>query len=528
MKRVKTLLPVIIPVFMLALVAAIVIPTLFYHNHFLPGTQLTCPTNSATNHQTFDLSKQTLAEAQTNTAANFICQPPTEVALSLDGDKVATMPATNLGLVFDFNPVLQDLLAHQNLAHILSTLSPLTSSPPLIPNPPQVTYDQDSLEKFVAITSAGLYQPVTPPSFQLLPDQEIEIEIGIDGQTVVDTSTIQLFATNLAALQFNSPLVVETLPWKWSDVQLATMAATLDYPAIEPILKIQDGQVTEFAAPNDGQRFDTVTFLSSATQSGTLKLPTIALPPQQSLADTNNLGIKEVIGFGESWYAGSIPGRIHNVSLTAGRINNYLLAPGEEFSFNKALGPVSAATGFKPGYIIQGGRSVLADGGGVCQVSSTVFRALLDAGVKITRRLPHSYRVSYYEIGNQPGFDATVYAGGVDLRFVNDTPGHILISTQTDSKRLYMSVTLYGTSDGRYSEILDYKQWDAKGAPATEYIEDLSLAPGTRQQIDWPAGGVKTQFRNVVYRANGEVLYDDTYYSNYQPWSAKFLVGPNP
>jgi vancomycin resistance protein YoaR len=76
----------------------------------------------------------------------------------------------------------------------------------------------------------------------------------------------------------------------------------------------------------------------------------------------------------------------------------------------------------------------LGDGGGVCQVSTTLFRSVLDAGLKVTRRLPHSYRVSYYELDTKPGVDATVYAGETDFRFINDTDHHILIHAEADSK----------------------------------------------------------------------------------------------
>jgi vancomycin resistance protein YoaR len=248
-------------------------------------------------------------------------------------------------------------------------------------------------------------------------------------------------------------------------------------------------------------------------------------PPEITLADTNNLGINERIGFGESYYYHSIPNRVHNVSLTAQKINLAIVPPGKEFSFNQTLGDVSAATGFRSAYVIKDGRTALGDGGGVCQVSTTLFRALLDAGLNITRRLQHSYRVSYYELDNQPGFDATVYAGNVDLRFINDTTHHVLIYTETDPENLHMFVELYGTSDGRTTEITNYQSWDARPPLPTEYIPDPSLAPGQLRQVDWSASGIKTQFTHIVRDKDGNVTSEKNYYSNYRPWSAKFLQG---
>lgn len=247
--------------------------------------------------------------------------------------------------------------------------------------------------------------------------------------------------------------------------------------------------------------------------------------PEITLAETNDLGIVERIGFGESYYYHSIPTRIHNVSLTTQKISLALVKPGEEFSFNKTLGDVSAVTGFKPAYVIKDGQTVLGDGGGVCQVSSTLFRSLLDAGLNITRRLQHSYRVSYYELDSQPGFDATVYAGNVDLRFINDTNRYVLIYGQADSSNLYMTMEIYGSSDGRTTEVTNYQSWDPRPPLATVYVPDPSLAPGELRQIDWSASGIKAKFTHIVRDKDGKIISEKEYYSNYRSWAAKFLQG---
>ena len=299
-------------------------------------------------------------------------------------------------------------------------------------------------------------------------------------------------------------------------------------------------QVTEFVPDQTGLEIDSeaskniistfITTVLEATAPATIQenifdLPMTSAPAAITLEKTNDLNIKEVIGFGESWYDHSIPNRIDNVALTASRINNHIIKPGQEFSFNKTLGEVSDKTGYKNAYVIEAGQTKLAPGGGVCQVSSTLFRTLLNAGVKVTRRLPHAYRVSYYEIGNEPGFDATVYSGNTDLRFINDTPGHILISCQSNSEDLYMFCKLYGMSDGRTTEITKYKKWGQSPALPTVYIPDASLRPGQLRQIDWSASGIKAEFTNVIRNKNGETIREDYYYSSYRPWAAKFLQG---
>lgn len=251
----------------------------------------------------------------------------------------------------------------------------------------------------------------------------------------------------------------------------------------------------------------------------------IQADPKITLSQTNNLGINELIGFGESYYRGSIPSRIHNVKTASDYLSMAIVPPNESFSFNQTIGKVDGSTGFKQAYVIRSGSTLLEFGGGVCQVSTTMFRAMLDAGVNITKRLPHSYRVSYYELNNQPGFDATVYSGEVDLRFINDTPGHLLIVSEADSANTYMTVKIYGTNDGRRSEISDYKQWDYTSPPPSQDIHDPSLAPGQRKQVENAIPGIKTSFNWTVTNGSGEVIHQKTFFSHYKAWGAKYLVG---
>ncbi len=304
-------------------------------------------------------------------------------------------------------------------------------------------------------------------------------------------------------------------------------------------------KVSKFVPHKDGLEVDTdasaqtiLTWLKNTETAGSeekskdenITTPTLALTvhktsPETTLEKTNDLGIKERIGFGESYYHHSIPNRVHNVGITAERISMTIVPPGKEFSFNKTLGDVSASTGYRSAYVISGGKTVLGDGGGVCQVSSTLFRSVLNAGLDVTKRLQHSYRVSYYELNSDPGFDATVYAGNVDFRFINDTPGHIIIVTHNDPDELYMNVEIYGTDDGRVAEVHDYKKWGAVGPPPTEYYPTADLPHGVKKQVDWSVSGIKTEFAHTVKDKNGTVIHNDVYYSNYRPWSAKYMVG---
>ncbi len=298
------------------------------------------------------------------------------------------------------------------------------------------------------------------------------------------------------------------------------------------------GKVVEFQASLDGisvndQEFKSVLIenleklADSDEKSINFSVPVNKTPPQITTDEVNNLGIEKLIGRGSSTYYHSITSRVHNVALAASRINGTLVKPGETFSFNQALGEVSGATGYQQAYIISEGRTILGDGGGVCQVSTTLFRALLDAGLTITERQSHAYRVSYYEQDSPPGLDATVYSPSPDLKFINDTPGHILIQAIADTKNYSLVFELYGTDDGRISTVSKPIVSNVSSPPEDLYQDDPTLPAGTIKQIDWKAWGAKVTFNYKVTK-NGKEIINKTFISNYKPWQAIYLKGTGP
>ncbi len=255
-----------------------------------------------------------------------------------------------------------------------------------------------------------------------------------------------------------------------------------------------------------------------------LDVPVFKTPAEISTGDANSLGIKELISTGASLFRGSIPGRIHNVQLASIKLNGILVSQGETFSFNKALGDVSQDTGYEQAYIIKEGRTVLGDGGGVCQVSTTLFRAALNAGLPITERHAHAYRVHYYEEDLGPGFDATVFDPTADLKFINNTSSNLLIQTAVDLKKKLLTFELYGIQDNRKVEISKARVWDKQPPPPDLYQDDPTLPLGRIKQVDWSAWGSKTAFDYKVTK-NGETLFEKTFTSYYKPWQAVFLRG---
>ena len=300
--------------------------------------------------------------------------------------------------------------------------------------------------------------------------------------------------------------------------------------------QIVNNRVAVFSESNEGKtiNFDNLNsklrdLIPPLIENGNPKIVRIDIPietiePETTTEEANDLGIVEEIGVGRSTFFHSIPNRIHNISLATSRINGVLIAPGEEFSFAKSIGDISKFTGYKEAFVIQGGKTVLGDGGGVCQVSTTLFRAILNSGLPITERHPHAYRVGYYEQDSLPGFDATVYVPSIDLKFKNDMETHILIQGYVDPTNLSLTFTLYGKRDGREISISKPIISSVSAAPAPAYQDDPNLPKGVEKQVDFAAPGGKSVFTRSVSK-NGNVIISDTFVSTYQPWQAVFLRG---
>ncbi len=290
------------------------------------------------------------------------------------------------------------------------------------------------------------------------------------------------------------------------------------------IFKFDSERVAEFRLASNGLKLNeekTLAILSAAILNSqeTVELPVGVKEPLRS---ANDYGIKELLGTGVSNFAGSIQGRINNIKTASAKLRGILVAPGETFSFNKSLGEVSAATGYDVAYIIKEGRTVLGTGGGVCQVSTTVFRAAFNSGLEILECTAHAYRVHYYE--PPLGFDATVFDPSPDLVFKNDTGNYILIWSYVDVPNTTLTFEFYGTADGRSTKMIGPFVSGESPPPAPLYQEDPSLQKGTTQQVDFAAWGANATIKREVYR-NGEVLHNDTFTSHYKPWQAVFLVG---
>lgn len=304
---------------------------------------------------------------------------------------------------------------------------------------------------------------------------------------------------------------------------------------VEPRLRLADGELTILEPGRDGARLDVNTALTTlidALWAGHREV-SLSLTPvlPQARPDTfASLGITKLVAEGRSSFRNSAPYRVQNIRAGASRMDGVLIPPGAEFSFNRTVGNINAANGFTEGYAIIDGRTQLEWGGGICQVSTTVFRAAFYGGLPITERNQHSFRISWYEeLGEPPGLDAAIFtgSGGYDMRFVNDTGRWLLMQTEIDFARAVLRVKLYGTDTGRRVTQLDARITNQIPAPTEpKYVFDPDLPAGTVRQTDTARGGFDVRIGRVV-RLGSKLLSEDVFFSRYKAWPNIFVRGPD-
>lgn len=239
---------------------------------------------------------------------------------------------------------------------------------------------------------------------------------------------------------------------------LDEIASKLNQKTLPAKLVIENAWAKEFEPGQNGQVLDIYKAYKALAQGQqNILLPVVISKSANDLSATNSLGINELVAVGESDFAGSPYNRRVNIRVGASKFQGLVIKPGEEFSFNKFLGDVDAANGYLPELVIKRTGTVPEFGGGLCQVSSTAFRAAMKAGLPIVERRNHSYAVRYYA---PQGTDATIYPGVTDFRFKNDLTSHLLIRTRIEGDKLYFD--FYGTKDNRVVMLEDPYTYDRK------------------------------------------------------------------
>ena len=285
---------------------------------------------------------------------------------------------------------------------------------------------------------------------------------------------------------------------------LTVLAPLINQKPINAKFKVQNNKVVEFSLSQDGIKLKIEENASKLKKeivknlSKEIELEIKKVPPEITSENANDLGITSLLGDGMSNFYGSSNIRIHNINIGTAMFNGILLKPDEELSFNEILGEIGPEQGYKPELVIKRNKTIPEYGGGLCQVSTTAFRAAIKSGLKITERYPHAFPVKYYD---PQGFDATIYPPHPDLKFINNTPKHLLIQTKIEDYNLIFE--FYGTNDDKKIIIEGPYQYDIK-----------------------PGGSMKTMLTRKIYKYE-ELIDEETWYSNYKSPSL-YPVQQNP
>lgn len=424
---------------------------------------------------------------------------PEKVGLEFDYDNALNQFTAHL-LALDFQPIELKLKLHEPKFHEADTW-PLVSAaeniiklaPLIIKNTTTDEFNQDKIWT-INLTAAELQKWLTF-NWQ---EKEQQVYLGFNNEVL--------------------------------DAFLSAWGEKINQPVKEAKLVLTDGRVTEFQGAEPGFAIDEPATLSLWAdkifnqQEKNLSFVLKKIMPETTTSDINDLGIKELIGVGESRFIGSPPNRRHNIKVGAASINGTLIKPGEEFSLNKVLGEITAAKGYLPELVIKGNKTEPEYGGGLCQIATTMFRLAINTGLAISERKPHAYRVSYYE---PAGTDATIYAPNPDLKFKNNTPYYLLLQTKIDLDKSFARFEFWSTNDGRVVATTTPKIFNIVGPPETKYVETTDLPPEKIKCTEIAHSGADTEFIRTITYADGQIK-EEKWVSHYRPWQAVCLVGIDP
>lgn len=310
------------------------------------------------------------------------------------------------------------------------------------------------------------------------------------------------------------------------DLALAELAAALHRPPRTASFEIRGAEVR--VIPEEAGRFLEAGLLRErifrALERGCphdpVAIPVAVLPAFPTAEQLAGYGVQEVMALFSTDVAGSIAERVHNIGLGAAAIHGILLAPGEEFSFNRVVGSSTREKGYREAPIIIGDRLVPGLGGGLCQVSSTLYNAALLANLSITERYNHSLTVAYLP----PGRDATVSYDHLDLKFTNNHIHHILIGAELEGERLVFRI--FGLHLEERVEIISSGLRRIE-APV-QHREAADLPAGTREMVQEGKAGYSVTTWRVFFRGEEEVHREKLSTDYYRPIPYIYRVGPGP
>ena len=301
---------------------------------------------------------------------------------------------------------------------------------------------------------------------------------------------------------------------------------TVEHAPVDAGFAVRASGAIEITPDKPGLAVDvpaTAEAILAAATSPTARTATLAARTavaDRTVAEAQTMGITGVVGSYYTTYGG-IPSRLHNVALVAQLIDGALIAPGKTFSFNGTTGERTAEKGFQEAPVIINGELQTGLGGGICQVSTTVFNAAYEAGLQIDERTNHALYISHYPLGR----DATVNYPDLDLKFTNDTDNWLLLRTFVGSGSL--TVNLYGTPQNRRVESSE-QPLRVIGAPKVKRVPEPTWLKGKSEVLEYGEPARATSVSRMVYSADGTLLHEDSWYSQYRSEPRVIRVGTKP
>ncbi|MFA5821026.1 MAG: VanW family protein [Candidatus Gracilibacteria bacterium] len=452
------------------------------------------------------------------------------------GKKLTVMPEKS-GIVADTNTLLGELKNSAENLQIKDLILTSSQKSPAI----TATILEEARPKIEASLrqKINLLDPIYSDDWHFSLSQHLdwvtftpkqEITLPFTGQILKSDNWNLSLANNFAKTE--NYIAIEIDPKKLNEFVDAELSKWLDIPVENVnIYTDKDSKVIIEGRGRDGrmvQRDHLKKAIELAVESNIsdVPIPVITLAPKITVSDDlASLGIKDRLSVGHTSYYGSPPNRIYNINVGSSKFNGLLIKPDEEFSFNEHLGNVDAISGYRKELVIKPEGTIPEYGGGICQLSTTFYRAILFAGLPVTERREHSYAVTYYSQILGHGLDATIYLGSQDLKFKNDTGHNILVQTFVDNDaELY--VIFYGTSDGR-SVKMDGPYISANtSAGKPIYIASPDISSGRSKQTEKAHNGFKALWYRYITFADGTTK-TETINSSYRAIPAKILVAPD-
>ena len=445
-----------------------------------------------------------------NQIAEEVNRPQIEAVIGVDGVSVEMYPG-QIGRRLNINTTLGNLI--EPFSNLFDAQIELTidESPPLILDASEQAAIAEAIltEPLLLTDETNEVRRIEPSELaQMLRFNLVETEDGAQYEVGLDPDLITL---SLEALSADLNILPQNARFIFND-------DTSELDLLEPSVV---GRMLDIPA--------TIAKIQSDLQDGIHEVDLVFQSDEPAVGDdatADELGIRETVSVVSSYFSGSGSARAHNVETAAAAFHGYLIAPGETLSMAQVLGDISLDTGYAEALIIFGDRTIKGVGGGVCQVSTTLYRAAFFGGYPLIERYPHAYRVRYYELGSSspgPGFDATVFVPLVDFKFTNDRDSWLLMETYIYNTQLVWK--FYSTSDGREVD-WSRQQFNAQDAPEALYKENADLEKGEIKQVDWAADGLDVIVTRKVL-LDGETLYEDRIETYYLPWRAIYEYGPD-